>query len=58
MDLNPFFLAKTKCIIINFESIIMDFIISMKSHYNGFFFHFIFVSRSNYKMIPFKGGGS
>ena len=45
MDLNPFFLAKTKGFIIHFESIIMDFIISRKSHQNGFFFHFIFVSR-------------
>ena len=32
-DLNPFFfLAKTKCIIFHYESIIMDFIISRKSH--------------------------
>ena len=27
-----FFLAKTKCIIVHLESIIMDFIISRKSH--------------------------
>ena len=38
MDLNPIFLAKRKRIIIHFESIIMDFIISRKSHKNGFFF--------------------
>ena len=37
MNLIPFFLAKTKCIIIPLESIIMDFIISKKSHYFGFF---------------------
>ena len=31
IDLNPFFLAKTKCILIHLESIMMDFIKSRKS---------------------------
>ena len=35
-----FFCAKTKRMIIHLESIIMDFIISRKSHYNGFFSFF------------------
>ena len=49
MDLNPFLLVKTKWIIIHFESIIMDFIISRKSHQNRFFpLYFCFARRAKF----------
>ena len=48
-DLTRIFLAKTKCIIVHFESIIMDFIISMKLHENGLFpFYFYFAPRAKF----------
>ena len=49
MVLNQIFLAKTKCIIIHFESIIMDFIISRKSHDIEFFpLYFCFARRAKF----------
>ena len=49
-DSNPFFLAKTKCVLIHMESIEMGFIKKRKSQKENEFFSILFSFRSSYKV--------